>query len=403
MSKAKFQKIYEDLRTRIVQRVYRPGERLPTERELARQYDVALLTLRQALRLLREEGLVESRRYHGTTVVNREESEQREVIDSSRIGEDRSVVTNQRANSAKRQSQGRIQAATKSDSGRERIIGVVVPIGSSSLSHPVFSRLIDGVEGVLTERGYQAEFVYSNPGNRVAERALKRTLRNSSAKGWLIPTTISSEVKSVFKEQALPCVLLHEADELFTPHLFQIDVIGLTRQIMNHLKRQNYRDIWVLAPEAMALWRSAVQRFSITDPEYSDMRVRAVETENFSAAVGQQVARWVLEQGSVDAFVCADDELAAGVLAALRDAGIKPPQVGVIGGGDFPLGELMRPALTTVAYPYYQAGREGGQLLVDILEGKQIEPAQRLFVPRLLVRGSSQRDPDAEKLIYEYK
>lgn len=65
---AKFQRIADDLKAAIERGDYGPEERLPGETALAAQYGVAALTARQALRLLRTEGLVDSRRGSGPRV-----------------------------------------------------------------------------------------------------------------------------------------------------------------------------------------------------------------------------------------------------------------------------------------------------------------------------------------------
>ncbi|MEE2731991.1 MAG: GntR family transcriptional regulator [Pseudomonadota bacterium] len=57
------------LKKEVVDGVYPVGTLLPTEDELCKRFDVSRYTVREALRVLREEGLVMSRRGAGTTVV----------------------------------------------------------------------------------------------------------------------------------------------------------------------------------------------------------------------------------------------------------------------------------------------------------------------------------------------
>lgn len=66
----KYQRIADDLRAAIEEGRYGPGDRLPGETALAQQYDVASLTARQALKILRTEGLVETKRGAGARVIS---------------------------------------------------------------------------------------------------------------------------------------------------------------------------------------------------------------------------------------------------------------------------------------------------------------------------------------------
>ncbi|MFH9590685.1 GntR family transcriptional regulator [Streptomyces luteogriseus] len=65
----KYQRIADDLKSAIESGRYAPGDRLPGESALAAQYDVAVLTARQALKILRIEGLVESKKGAGARVI----------------------------------------------------------------------------------------------------------------------------------------------------------------------------------------------------------------------------------------------------------------------------------------------------------------------------------------------
>jgi len=52
--------IADHIERRIRGREFNPGQRLPAERELAETYGVAYMTMRRAIRELRERGLVET-------------------------------------------------------------------------------------------------------------------------------------------------------------------------------------------------------------------------------------------------------------------------------------------------------------------------------------------------------
>ncbi|MEV6798563.1 winged helix-turn-helix domain-containing protein [Micromonospora rifamycinica] len=63
-----YQEVAEILRARITSGQLRPGDRLPSERDLSQTFDVAPMTARAAVRLLRDEGLVEVIRGRGVLV-----------------------------------------------------------------------------------------------------------------------------------------------------------------------------------------------------------------------------------------------------------------------------------------------------------------------------------------------
>jgi GntR family transcriptional regulator len=63
--------IAEILRQRIERGVWQPGDLMPTISDMAADYRVAKITIRQAVKLLEDEGLVESRRGRGTLVLPR--------------------------------------------------------------------------------------------------------------------------------------------------------------------------------------------------------------------------------------------------------------------------------------------------------------------------------------------
>lgn len=67
------QQIANALRAAILTRKLQPGDKLPSGSELAKRYDVARMTVQQAIRILRDENLIVSRQGSGAYVRERTE------------------------------------------------------------------------------------------------------------------------------------------------------------------------------------------------------------------------------------------------------------------------------------------------------------------------------------------
>ena len=68
----KYQEIYNDLQEKIINTTYQPGSLLPTEQDLQKLYGVSRDTVRKALRLLTEKGLIQKVQGRGSQVLKQE-------------------------------------------------------------------------------------------------------------------------------------------------------------------------------------------------------------------------------------------------------------------------------------------------------------------------------------------
>jgi len=78
-----YEQIADDLRAAIKEGRLQPGDRLPTEREHAGRYGVAVATYRQALSVLREQGWLATQKRHGTVVLRPEATPSPEFMELS--------------------------------------------------------------------------------------------------------------------------------------------------------------------------------------------------------------------------------------------------------------------------------------------------------------------------------
>ncbi len=84
----------------------------------------------------------------------------------------------------------------------------------------------------------------------------------------------------------------------------------------------------------------------------------------FTKASGYELAKELLAgRDDVTAVFAATDMVAAGVLRALREAGLRVPEdMSVVGFDDIPLASDLTPALTTVHVPHEELGKEAVRL-----------------------------------------
>ena len=93
-----------------------------------------------------------------------------------------------------------------------------------------------------------------------------------------------------------------------------------------------------------------------------------------------------------DGVICSNDALAAGVLAYLKEHGIRCPEdVSVIGFDGYDEGESADPPLTTIKQPLREMGRKASEQLIDIITGRFFSSGsfRFKFEPELVVRKSA--------------
>jgi GntR family transcriptional regulator len=89
----KYQRIADELRAAIRNGEPKPGERMPAETMLVERFGVSLPTIRQALGVLRAEGVIESRQGIGTFVRDNRRLQRRSRHRYGRARDDRKLLT----------------------------------------------------------------------------------------------------------------------------------------------------------------------------------------------------------------------------------------------------------------------------------------------------------------------
>jgi len=116
----------------------------------------------------------------------------------------------------------------------------------------------------------------------------------------------------------------------------------------------------------------------------------AIHYGDFTTAGGRRVAERIIATGRVPrALVCANDQTAIGVMAALEQEGLSVPgDVAVTGFDGIQLGRHLRPSLTTVVQPMAALGDTAVAMLSDRIGGAELPPRTVELPVRLELRSS---------------
>ncbi|MEI5676394.1 MULTISPECIES: LacI family DNA-binding transcriptional regulator [unclassified Nocardioides] len=113
---------------------------------------------------------------------------------------------------------------------------------------------------------------------------------------------------------------------------------------------------------------------------------------DWSARSGYEAGLEIARRDDVTAVLCANDQMALGLLRALSEAGLSVPgDVSVVGFDDIPEAAYLIPPLTTVRQDFTAVGRRAIEIIQAALAGTP--GPERLIGPELVVRASSGPPP----------
>ena len=139
---------------------------------------------------------------------------------------------------------------------------------------------------------------------------------------------------------------------------------------------------WVESAERIDGWRSALREADRPVP-------RLCWRGDWSASSGYQIGLRIAKIDAARAIFVANDQMALGLLRALREAGrLVPGQVSVVGFDDVPESAYFAPPLTTVRQDFAALGRSAMELVWRAIDG-EVAPTVALVPAQLIERGST--------------
>lgn len=285
--------------------------------------------------------------------------------------------------------QAKTSAKTLQGSG-SRLLALVV----SSLSHPFYAHLLEKIETHCSALDYHL-LVANSWGSAANEKAIVRGLLARQVDGvFFMPTSLESTALGQCAA-AVPTVIVSHCNPAWPS-------VGVSHEDGGRLVGEHLLELGrshcLLIGSSVDPKLQGFQRY-FYGRNITGFRCTSLSAEGFSEEITNQVRDTILAQYDAksilqfDSIFAQSDLAAIGALHALQALRIAvPAQIAVCGFDDIPLAQECSPPLTTVAQPLGQMAQTAMQLLLRLMSGEAVPPAERSIIlkPHLVVRGSSQ-------------
>ena len=346
----------EELKSKILSGEIRPGAKLPSENELAQEYEISRHTVRKALAILVTDGYITTKHGKGTFCSDR---------------------------MAHRKNSKNIAVVT------------------TYISDYIFPRLIQGMDRVLTEQGYS--IMLKNTGNsRQKEAQCLEDILTKDVDGLIIEPS-----KSQILCRNMP--LYEQLDRMGIPYVFiqgsylQMknkptilldDAKGaylLTKYLIDTGHRQIAGVFKADDSQGAERHKGYVKALQEAGMSYQPELVVWFHTEDRKVKPALMVQMMLEAELPIDAVVCYNDQIAIKTIQTLSQLGIRVSEdVSVTGYDNSFLAENYQVGLTTIAHPHERLGEIAAKLLLDLMQEKTLSLADRQIViePELIERES---------------
>ncbi len=274
---------------------------------------------------------------------------------------------------------------------RTKTIALIV----SDIANPVFATMASTAEDDAHRHGYSM-VVYNTRDDPEREESYIRTATDRWVDGVLFVAT-QDRVTSFNRLRAvgIPVVAIDRIPANYSGPSVTLDNAHAGRMATEYLIQLGHRQIAHIAgPLALRLARERLAGVQAAlDAAGEECQLSLATADDWECESGFQAMQALLAKTpELTAVFAANDRMAIGAMQAAYQAGRRiPDEISFIGLDDIESAAYQIPPLTTIRQSFVELARLGVQLLLDILQGTEIDQQQILIAPELIQRQSTIR------------
>lgn len=272
---------------------------------------------------------------------------------------------------------------------KTKTIGLIIP----DVRNPFFTELVRGAEDITVERGYNLFFCntdddldkeinYINAlidknvdGIAIAGAALRDEEKEKEVK---IGTPIVTLDRNVYFEGVQANIEINNFKGAYEAVKYLIE--------LGHEKILYLSGPLDIKPSIDRLegYKKALEESNIAFDN------RRVILGKYHKDFAKEIMDKMWNKSDFTAIFCGNDLIAIGTIKSLKEHGLNVPNdISVVGFDDISIASFMSPALTTIRQPSYTIGYKATELLINIIEKKEVESNNIVLNTELKIREST--------------
>ncbi|WP_376989500.1 LacI family DNA-binding transcriptional regulator [Bosea sp. R86505] len=263
------------------------------------------------------------------------------------------------------------QMAGALSSRRSGFVAALIP----SLNNPHFSLTAAALSDTLQAAGLQLLLGFTEY-DRDRETALVRAMLQRKPEGIILTHDgHAAETKALLSRARIPVVQIWDLPVEPIDHVVGFSNTNAMQALVLALGSKGYRRLTYIGEVDDAGSRGAARREGYLnamqqlgfEPRILTAGAPPVTMTDGAAALEMLLARFP----DTDCAVCVSDPLAFGLaMACLRRGIAVPGNLAIAGFGDFEIGRISRPTISTVAVDASEIGRKAGNVVLSALAGQ---------------------------------
>jgi LacI family transcriptional regulator, gluconate utilization system Gnt-I transcriptional repressor len=282
-------------------------------------------------------------------------------------------------------------AASSLRSQRSDFVAVTIP----SINNANFADTLRGLTEGLKDRGLQILLGYTDYDIHEEERLIEQLLRRRPEAIVVTGGKHTPRARRLLENAGIPVVETWDLPEAPIGHVVGFSNAAAVRGMIDHFVARGVTRIAFIGGDADRDTRGTDRREGFV----AAMRAHGLDASRLIAAGAPPISmregaaamgRLLETLPDTQAVICVSDLSAFGALTECQRRGIAVPEaIWIAGFGDYEIAEVSVPALTTINPFPREIGARAAALILDVLDGRQSEPAKLMIQPELMIRRSS--------------